>query len=197
MYYRKITHSHNLTTKIFFCYSSSVWYGKLFLFAHDRTDQLCGYCSHQAARYFYSFCPSFSSSFVPLITVFILNTLLTLLLTLSTRSAALHAGTCSHQRLRSETLASFFQRQAYYALTFSSRGWYKAKVGISSRPSGIRCSRIYRNFSILLVMGFFSKKKPTKADFRFWKHKGPPFGFEKIFFLKSPQIIFLSKPLEL
>ena len=39
-------------------------------------------------------------------------------------------------------------------------------------------------------MGFFSKKKPTKADFRFWKHKGPPFGFEKIFFLKSPQIIF-------
>ena len=41
--------------------------------------------------------------------------------------------------------------------------------------------------------GFFPKKKTTKADFRFWKHKGPPFGFEKIFFFKSPQIIFLSK----
>ena len=83
-----------------------------------------------------------------------------------------------------------------WSIVSRGRGWYKAKVGISSRPSGIRCSRIYRNSFILLVMGFFSKKTPTKADFRFWKHKGPPFGFEKIFFLKSPQIIFLSKPLD-
>ena len=51
-------------------------------------------------------------------------------------------------------------------------------------------------FFILMVVGFFSKKKNTKADFRFWKHKGPPFGFEKIFFFKSPEIIFLSKPLD-
>ena len=48
-----------------------------------------------------------------------------------------------------------------------SRGWYKAKVGISSRPSGIRCSRVYRNFFILLVMGFFSKKKPPRPIFVF------------------------------
>ena len=71
---------------------------------------------------------------------------------------------------------------------------YKPKVGISSCPSGIRCTRIYRNFFILLVMVFFSKKKTTMADFCFWKHKSPPFGFE-FFFFKLPLIIFLSKPI--
>ena len=55
-------------------------------------------------RYFYSFCPSFSSSFVLVITVFILTTD-------TPRSAALHTSTCSHQRLRSEALALFFQRR--------------------------------------------------------------------------------------
>ena len=44
------------------------------------------------------------------------------------------------------------------------RGWYNAKVGISSRPSGIRCSRVYRNFFILLVM---FKKKTHQCWFSF------------------------------
>ena len=44
--------------------------------------------------------------------------------------------------------------------------------------------------------GFFPKKNPPRPIFVFKKHKGPPFGFEKIFFFKSPEIIFLSKPLD-
>ena len=58
-------------------------------------------------------------------------------------------------------------KDTIYSCQPDSRGWYKAKVGISSRPSGIRCSRIYRNFFILLVMDFFFQKNPTMADFRF------------------------------
>ena len=40
--------------------------------------------------------------------------------------------------------------------------------------------------------GFFQKKKPPRPIFVFENRK----GFEKHFFKKSPQIIFLSKPLD-
>ena len=63
-----------------------------------------------------------------------------------------------------------------------SRGWYKAKVGISSCPSGIRCTRIYRNFFILLVMGFFSKKHPPWPIFVFENTRVPPLDLKKYFF---------------
>ena len=63
-----------------------------------------------------------------------------------------------------------------------SRGWYKAKVGILLCPSGIRCSRIYRNFFILLDMRFFFKKKHHDW-FSFLKTQGSPLWIWKnIFF---------------
>ena len=44
-------------------------------------------------------------------------------------------------------------------------------------------------------MGFFRKKKTTKTDFRFWKHKGPPFGFEKIFLKIFENFFFEKNPM--
>ena len=47
------------------------------------------------------------------------------------------------------------------------------------------------------TQNFFSWKiTPLHSKNRFFLTKGPPFGFEKIFFSKSPKIIFLAKPFD-
>ena len=65
---------------------------------------------------------------------------------------------------------------------YGSRGWYKAKVGFSSRPSGIRCSRIYRNFLFYWSWGFFPKKPPPRPIFVFENTRVPPLDLKKYFF---------------
>ena len=44
--------------------------------------------------------------------------------------------------------------------------------------------------------GFFQKKTPPRPIFVFENTRVPPLDLKKYFFLKSPQIIFLSKPLD-
>ena len=43
---------------------------------------------------------------------------------------------------------------------------------------------------------FDAKLPPRTAKTVFANPKAPPFGFEKIFFFKSPKIIFLAKPFD-
>ena len=48
----------------------------------------------------------------------------------------------------------------------------------------------------ILGFAYGCKLPPRTAKTVFANPKAPPFGFEKIFFLKSPKIIFLAKPFD-
>ena len=51
---------------------------------------------------------------------------------------------------------------------------------------------------MVYILGFAygCKLPPRTAKTVFANPKAPPFGFEKIFFFKSPKIIFLAKPFD-
>ena len=83
----------------------------------------------------------------------------------------------------------YFELPLTFHCIIISRGWYKANVGISSYPSGIRCSRVYRNFFILLVMGFFLKKKTHHGQFSFLKIQGI---WKTFFFLNRLNHFFIK-----